>query len=242
MIAGQRNLTNAMAARFAKACGLQGEPAAYFERLVEFNQARTASARNASHERLAAFRRYRQAQKLELAQAAYHCNWYLPAIRELCTSADFREDPVWLATMLRPAIKPKEAKQALELLLELGLLERDADGRLRQTSAVVSTGPETRNMNIRNYHAEMMRLATEAMEPIPAKERDISSLTLCLGRDGLARLKQRILEFRRELIEQSERETDRSQAVQLNFQLFPLSAQTSPRRRGAELSEGDRNE
>jgi uncharacterized protein (TIGR02147 family) len=223
VIASERNLTKSMAARFAATCGLQGEAAAYFERLVEFNQAKTATERSASYEQLVGFRRYRQAQKLELAQAEYHSKWYLPAIRELCTSPGFREDPEWLASVLRPAIKPSEAKQALELLLELGLLERTPSGRLQQKSAVVSTGPETRSMNIRNYHTEMLRRATHAIELVPAKERDISSLTLCLSDDGLLRFKQRIAAFQRELIELAERETDRSQAVQVNFQLFPLS-------------------
>jgi uncharacterized protein (TIGR02147 family) len=233
VIAGQRNLTHAMAARFAEACGLSGEGADYFVRLVDFNQAKSAAQRNASYEKLGAFRRYRHAHKLELAQAAYHSNWYLPAIRELCASTDFRDDPAWLASVLRPPIKEGEAKQALEILLELGLIERDARGRLRQRDAVVSTGPETRGMNIANYHAEMMRRATAAMELVPAAERDISSLTLCLGPEGLARIKRRIQEFRRELIELAENQTERSQAIQLNFQLFPLSIPISPQRLGA---------
>ncbi len=147
----------------------------------------------------------------------------MPAIRELCASPAFREDHEWLASVLRPAIKPNEAKHGLDLLLELGLLERDAAGRLRQSTPVVSTGPETRHMNIRNYHVEMLRCATRAIESVPAKERDISSLTLCLGPEGLARFKKRIADFQRELIELAEQETERSQAVQVNFQLFPLS-------------------
>jgi uncharacterized protein (TIGR02147 family) len=238
---GKRNLTKAMAARFAAACGLQGDAAEYFGRLVEFNQARSAAARNTSYQRLTDFGRYRQAQKLELAQAAYHSKWYLPAIRELCASPHFREDPDWLASVLQPAIKPKEAKHALELLLELGLLVRDASGRLQQSNSVVSTGPQTRSMNIRNYHAEMMCRATEAMELVPAAERDITSLTLCLSADGFARLKQRIQEFRRELIELAGSETERSQALQVNFQLFPLSIPIAPRRRGSRVSEEEKH-
>jgi uncharacterized protein (TIGR02147 family) len=235
VIAGDRNLTKAMAKRFAQACGLQGEAADYFEHLVEFNQARSAVKRNASYERLRAFRRYRQAQKLQLAHAAYHSHWYLPAIRELCASDNFREDPEWLAAALLPAIKPSEAKFALEQLQELGLLERDPGGRLRQHSSVVSTGPETRSMNIRNYHAEMMQRATQAIDLVPAAERDISSLTMCLGADGVARLKARVQAFRRELIELFEHERERDQVVQLNFQLFPLSVRTSPPEGGAKL-------
>src|SRR6187549_2774321 len=40
VIAGQRNLTQATAERFASTCGLQGDAAEYFARLVAFNQAK----------------------------------------------------------------------------------------------------------------------------------------------------------------------------------------------------------
>jgi uncharacterized protein (TIGR02147 family) len=241
VIAGERNLTVKMAERFAASCGLAGDAAAYFQHLVEFNQAKTAAERNGAYQQLTSFRRYRQVQKLELAQAAYHSTWYLPAIRELCASPDFREDPQWLAGVLRPAIKSNEAKHALELLLELGLLERDSEGRLRQSTPVVSTGAQTRHMNIRNYHVEMLRRASDAIESVPAKERDISSLTLCLSADGLERFKQRIAQFQRELIELAEQEADRSQAVQINFQLFPLSKVIGTTRSGERLAQEKRD-
>jgi uncharacterized protein (TIGR02147 family) len=242
VIAGQRNLTATMAARFAAACGLGGEAAQYFEQLVAFNQARTSEQRNRSYARLLAFRRYRRGHKLELAHSAYHSTWYLPALRELAASPQFREQPEWLAEVLWPKVKPSEVRQALDTLVELGLLERDPHGRLRQRDAVVSTGPETVGMHIANYHGEMMRRATAAMELVPAASRDISALTFCVGPEGLARLKQRIQEFRRELIELVESESDRGQVVQLNLQLFPLSRPLSrSRRAGAKSSKEDRD-
>jgi uncharacterized protein (TIGR02147 family) len=230
VILGQRNLTPAMAARFAAACGLQGDAALFFERLVEFNQATNAKQRQESYAKLGAFRRYRHAQKLELAQAEYHAHWYLPAIRELCSSPAFVADPKWIARSLVPPISVAEARKALDLLLDLGLLERSEDGRLQQRAAVLSTGPQTRGMHITNYHAEMMRRATAAMELVPAAQRDISSLTLCLDAEGLEQLKQRLQLFRRELIEFAEQQREPQQAVQLNLQLFPLSTRVSPPR------------
>jgi len=217
VIEGERNLTAPMARCFAEACDLAGEGADYFGALVEFNQAQTNEQRNEGYARLSAFKRYRKAQKLELAQAAYHSTWYLPAIRELAGSPAFVPDARWIASMLCPPIKTAEARRALETLLELGLLS--------QAQAVVSTGPETQGMHITNYHREMMQRATASMELVPAAGRDISSLTMCLGPDGIARLKQRIQEFRRELVELAEAEVDasRDQVVQLNLQLFPLT-------------------
>ena len=45
VVDGKRNLSPAMASRFAKACGLQGDQASYFGSLVRFTQAETARDR-----------------------------------------------------------------------------------------------------------------------------------------------------------------------------------------------------
>jgi len=223
VIDGQRNLTPEMAARFADACSLDGESAQYFLALVEFNQAQDSQARDTAYEKLSGFRRYRKAQRLELAHAAYHANWYVPAVRELVGSGAFREDPEWIASILWPPIKPADAARALETLLELELVVRDEDGKLRQQSTIVSTGAQTAGMHIGNYHREMMRKAADAIDTVPAALRDISSLTLCLDDKALGQLKERLARLRRELLELSHTPGAACQVVQLNLQLFPLT-------------------
>jgi uncharacterized protein (TIGR02147 family) len=82
----------------------------------------------------------------------------------------------------------------------------------------------------------MLERAQASMELVPAAQRDITSLTFCLPEDGIEKIKQRLADFRRELIELAESQSDRGQVVQLNLQLFPLtealltkpSAATSP--------------
>lgn len=69
----------------------------------------------------------------------------------------------------------------------------------------------------------MMRRATQAMAHVPAAQRDISSLTFCVGPEAMKRMKKRIQEFRRELLALAEADAQRSQVLQLNLQLFPLS-------------------
>jgi uncharacterized protein (TIGR02147 family) len=229
VITGERNLTPLMSQRFALACGLRGEAATFFQCLVEFNQARALHEREACHTKLAAFARYRDAHKLEIAHTAYHANWYIPAIRELCASPEFECSPQWIASVLVPAITPREAENALDVLFQLGLLERTDAGDVRQGTAVVSTGSQTQGMHIKRYHAEMMSRATIAMDILPASERDVSSLTLCLGASGISRLKERIQAFRRELIDLAENEPRPEQVVQVNFQLFPLSTAVASR-------------
>lgn len=220
---GDRNLTAEMAERFASACGLRGDSASFFCELVGFNQARNTAERSEKYAKLSTFRKYRAAHTLEIAQAAYHSNWFLPAIRELAARSDFREDAAWIAGTLRPAITVAEASMALEKLQELGLLVRDETGQLRQGDSLVTTGEETRRLHVRAYHRSMINRGIEAMDDLPKEERDISSLTLCLGPTGLKRFKERLQRFRRELLELSALESDPQQVIQINFQLFPLS-------------------
>jgi len=223
VIEGKRSLSSKMAERFAHACGLDADGSRYFAHLVAFNQAKTSVERAQYYDKLTGFQSYRQAHKLELAHAAYFSDWYMPAIRELAASREFRSDPEWIADQLIPRITPLEAQRALETLVELGLLLRKPDGKLVQADALLSTGPETRGLHIVAFHRAMTMRAMESIDLVPAAERDISSLTLCLGRAGLRTLKDRVQRLRRELLELSAMETDPEQVVQVNFQLFPLS-------------------
>lgn len=220
---GDRGITDAMAARFATALGLTQESATYFCDLVRFKQAKTVADRSKLLQKLTGHQRYREIRPLDAAHAAYHSNWYLPAVRELAARRDFREDPAWIARTLWPAITIEQAERAVETLLELGLLVRDARGDLCQGDALLSTGAEVESLNVARFHQAMLERASIAIETVPAEERDISSLTLCLGVDGIRRLKERLRAFRRELLELSAVEADPKQVVQLSLALFPLS-------------------
>src|SRR5688572_6139292 len=230
VIDGERNLSARMAERFAAACDLSPDGRSYFLQLVAFNQARSSEARARAH---AALRRARGPSRfaaLDEALDAYHSLWYLPAIRELVASPHFREDPRWLARQLLPPITAAEARRSLALLVEIGLLVRDERGKLRQARATVTTGPEARSRQLKSFHRTMMDHAKSSIERIAAEERDVSSLTLCLGEHGMAVVKKAIQRFRQELLEVSELEQDGRQVVQLNFQLFPLTRVVGPAR------------
>lgn len=223
VIDGKRNLSPTMATRFAKACKLQGESAEYFGLLVQFNQAQTDDERNAHREQLVRFARYRQAQPIELAQMDYHSTWYIPVVRELVACPQFVGESAWVARMLRPELTDKQAAHALEVLERMGFLERDATGRYRQTSRAVSTGDQASGLHIRNYHAEMMKRATAAMEDVPAAERFLSSLTLSVSPALYDEVLRRVNELREDLVQLCDAELAPSKVVQLNLQLFPVS-------------------
>lgn len=223
---GQRNLTSEMAARFALALDLSSEEQAFFCDLVAFNQASTAAERQHRYEALGRHRRYRQAFRLERAHATYHSEWYVPAIRELASTAVFRSDPKWIAKKLRPSITPREAEAALKVLVELGLLTVDAEGTYRQVDPLVSTGDDAPlGHHIVTYHRKMMEQAAIALDEVPRAEREIASLTLAVSPAEAARLKERLYALRQELLQSSLEapSEERTEVIQINLQLFPLT-------------------
>lgn len=223
VIDGGRRLTAPTAENYIQAIGLSGDEAAYFRELAAFSGAPTTAARSEAFERLTAFRRVRKGHRLELAHAAYHSRWYLPAIREMVLRLDFRADPAWIAPRMLPTITVAEAREALEILAELGLVALREDGRMIQTEAVLSTGSETRGMHIAAYHRAMLERASEAIDLVPRTDRDISSLTFAADDAMLADIKLRIQRFRKELIAQLAAAPTGDRVIQLNFQLFPMT-------------------
>jgi uncharacterized protein (TIGR02147 family) len=225
---GKRNLTPEMAGRFAAALGLAGKSRDFFCDLVEFNQAASTLDRQRFYERLKRYPRYRSAFRLDAAHAAYHSEWYIPAIRELVACDGFREDPKWIAHRLVPNISPRQADKALDVLLKLGLLVRDSDGTLRQNEPVLTTGDERPlGHHVVTYHRKMMERAAEALDTFPREEREIASLTLSLNMAQTREFKQRLYQLRQELLQASlEAEPDAEppcHVVQINFQMFALT-------------------
>jgi uncharacterized protein (TIGR02147 family) len=223
VIDGQRNLTPQMAQRFARASGLSGEAAQYFEDLVAFAQAKSSRERSERYARLLRFRQFRKAHRLEASQEAYHSHWYYLAIRELVGCRGFREDAVWIAAKLTPNIRPPEAAQALEALLALGLLSRNAHGKLERTQQIVAAPPETRSTHLATFHRTMMAHAADSIDTVRREERDITAITMRLPSALLPELREKLALLRSELLAWSEEQPEADRVVQLNLQLFPLT-------------------
>ena len=104
VIDGKRNLTPNSAERFAVALGLNEQESSFFQELVGFNQASTASQKNLHYQRIGKFRKHRAITKLERNTFEYLSHWYYPVIRELVACKGFQEDPEWIAKRLKPTV------------------------------------------------------------------------------------------------------------------------------------------
>lgn len=223
VIDGKRNLGAKSIEQFANALELSTREREFFRTLVAFNQAKTSSDKNAAFEKLAGDRRHRRVRKLDRALFEYLSHWYYPAIRELALCKGFREDPAWIASHLVPNVSIAQAQHAVDVLLRLGLLERDARGHIVQGDALLSTGPELRSLAVRNFHRQMIGRASGALDEIEMDKREISGTTVALDVEGFALFKEKIHALRAELLELSAACTGATRVLQFNFQAFPLA-------------------
>ena len=190
------------------------------------NQAQTVAERNRAFERVAANRRFRAAKKLDGPLFEYLSHWFYPAIRELAARHDFHPDPAWVAAQIVPKITAKQAKAALVTLENLGLLVKDAGGRLVRGDASLTTGHEVRSVVVPAYHLQMIERAAKAVETFVPEERDVSALTVCIKESSLLDLKAKIRRFREEMLDRCDSEEAPERVYQLCIQLFPLSSAT----------------
>ena len=107
--------------------------------------------------------------------------------------------------------------------MELGLIKKDKHGFWEQSDPILSTGPEVKSLAVADFHREMIKLASEAIERHPPKERDITALTLRVGKESIAEIKKRTAHFRKELLEFALDEDAPDQVIQINIQTFPLT-------------------
>jgi len=223
VIEGKRSLTPTTIQQFATALRLRKSERRFFEDLVLFNQARTHTEKNHYYQRLSGHRKYRQANHLTHDRFEYLTKWYYPVIREMVALPGFREDAAWIAKSLRPSITKSEAEQAIEVLLRLGLVERDGEGHLVLSDRSVATDEEVNSLAIANFHKTMIQRAGEALDLCKGNDRNVSSLTVAMSRAKFDEIKKRIHEFRKELRVLLQDCDDPEEIYQINFQLFGLT-------------------
>lgn len=220
---GKRNLSSNGIHKVAKALKLKKTETEFFENLVRFNQAASDQEKNFYYSKVSENRRYLAARPLEKGQFDYYSKWYVPVIRELTLVKNFKEDPAWIASMLRPSITPKQAAGALKLLMEMGLIVRDAKGKFVQKDPHVASGDEIKSLALTNFQREMIELAARSIDKTRPAMREVGSLTFAVSKCKLAEAKKMIREFRSRLAGFLAEEKSADAVYQFNFQLFNLS-------------------
>ena len=218
VIDGRKNLTKDSALKLNKVLGLSNKPFSYFNSLVEFNQAAAHSLKNFYFEELLRYNKRSALQVLRKQQHAFYSQWYHNTMRELVTVVPFQEDYQFLGRCFTPELTPRQAKESVDLLLQLGLIQK-VGPKYIQTNSLVTTGDEVRSLAVKTFHLQNLDLVKSAIQDIPER-RDISSLILGLSNEGYRTVKTEIQKFRKKLLSIAQKDEDVSGVYHVNFQLF----------------------
>jgi uncharacterized protein (TIGR02147 family) len=222
IIQGKRNLSEKKILPFAKVLGLNAAETEFFTALVHFNQAQTHIEKKLFLDRIVALT---GPQKTIVQPASYefYSKWYYPAVREVVAIHKVGDDFKRIAHLVQPAITPREAQKSIELLCRLGLIRKDPAGHYMQVKQAISTGDVWQSVSIRQFQMDTFDLAKEALNSVDAKERDVSTLTMSISEERFEMMRERIKQFRGDLIALATSDEKPQRVYQLSMALFPLS-------------------
>ncbi len=215
----------------AKLFGLDARSERFFEALVRFGKATGAQEISRRWDEIQSLREV-QGRELEQDQYEFYSTWLPTAVRGVLSLGEPDQTPKGIGNRIVPRVDASEVERALGLLERLGLASREGGGWILAHKHI-RTGDLWRQKTVRHFQADTMRLATEALESIPAKRRDISTLTLTLAEEDLPLLKERVAEFRRDLVRLAEESDPADSVYQVNVQVFPFTSETGRTRRKA---------
>ena len=218
---GKIHLTLSLVQPMAEFFELSEKETAYWTELVYFGRAKTDAEALNHYEKMQMLKGI-PLKRLAKKELEFYRHWYCNAIRSIIGICKFKDDYEGLAESCTPAISVEEAKNAVKLLYDLNMISRDRDGFWKVNDTFVSTGGNWRSEAVRTFQKETVRLAGESLERHAPHLRDISTVTMTFNMDDIALIREKIKEFRSELLRMSQEGTGDDTVFQLNVQLFPI--------------------
>src|SRR5574344_4558 len=207
---------------FIRLCGFDDRRAEYFRILYRFCKTKAKSSLSELYCRLMALREM-EARVLTSPEFMYFGNWACTALRALIGISENTSDLHAVANHLNPPISQNDARNALEVLKQLKLIEKDGHGGWNITQQIVTTGGEVKSSAVRDFHRRTLELAQESLDRHPIAERDVSSIVFTVDEADIPEFKQRIEDFRRGLLQFAKRSENANRVYALNVSMFPLS-------------------
>lgn len=233
IIDGQRNLSNEMARKFARAMALDKEETEEFVALVDFTQAIEPIERNRYLKRLADIRVNQQLRSGEIKADTWDKvpNWITWVLYALADQKDIRFDVQELFEIMRGKARPDEIRRSLERLFESGELIRNAEtGEISKGRELMSGAENVPVALVRKLQAELIYLGLESLFQDQPQDREFGTQTLALTEPEFEQLKFELRQFRKRWLKDvsvQRKNTKGDRVFQLNIQLFPVT--TPPR-------------
>lgn len=218
-----------MGVKLAKKLRLSQDESDIFISLVGLHQKRNKAARKQAEENLKSIQATRGYDELSLERFKIISDWYHFAILELTELPFFESDAKWIAGRL--GISSKLAAEAVDRLLEFGLLKQTPAGTYVQTHSYLATPSGIPSRELREHHSQILMKADAALEEVEISERDFSAITMAVDTSQIDELRKKLKEFRRSFSKSTDSSPKKNRVYCLAIQFFPLDREKTLNRR-----------
>lgn len=229
---GDKKLSSNGATKLSEALDLTTDEKEYFLALVDYNQAKTDSRREAAWTQLqrilARSRNATHPRRLTAIHRELLSEWHHLTIRSLIELEPADEDWERLGKRLQPTRSAVMVRRSIRLLEQSGLIEKREDGLWHATDKSLSIPPEVGGPALRTYHRECLRLAEQSLESAPASTRHVSGLTLAISPPTYDLLCRRLEEIHLEFARIADRDEGAERIYHLNLSFFPMTRAMNP--------------
>jgi len=224
VVDGKRRITDRTIYQFARGLGLTRDEEKYFRELVLYQE---VSDPDSKEQHLRSLLKYQEKQRtpvpLRSDKIKFLLDWYHAVIRELVLNKDFKEDPAWIARRLGNKITEAQAKESLELLVRLNILERNEQGKLAQREPLLTSSDEVPSHVIRSLHRTFLRKAINSIFSVPMDRRELSGLVLSVPSHRVKEMKEELKEFRKKLNRKYGLDRTGDEVYFVGLYLFPVT-------------------
>ena len=219
---GERNLSEKTMDVVGKAIGLQDAELEYWLLLVKLGQSDKDESKRHYRQELAQFRGAVSPVKIGEGFSEYYRHWYIPAIRELVTLFDFKDDFALLGRSVYPPITESEARSAVQILARFHFIYKDDDGRGVEADRALRSGTPKQRSALIHYHREMLGKASEALFALDKDKRFVGGMTLGVSKECYRRILAETEKFKNRVASLALNDSKGDKVIQVAVQIFPM--------------------
>ncbi|WP_173474606.1 TIGR02147 family protein [Fibrobacter succinogenes] len=215
-----KKLSSRMIPKFVEVLGLNKKEAKYFETMVNFDQAKTTTERDAFFDEL--IKLHPDPQHILNEDAyEYYNHWYNSVLFTALDVMDVSDDLEPIQKRIFPKVSVGTLKRSLELLARIGFVRKNEDGFWKSSRESVSSGAYNNSDLVRQYQLQCFELSKQALLANDDNPSDMGTFTFSVSDDAYREIALEIQNLKakvRRIITQDKKEA--TGVHQLNIHLF----------------------
>ena len=186
-----KKLSSRMIPKFVEVLGLNKKEAKYFEAMVNMDQAKTATERNAFFEEL--LKQHPDSHRILNEDAyEYYSHWYNSVLFTALEVVDVSDDLEPIQKLIFPKVSVGTLKRSLELLERLGFVRKNENGFWKSCRDAVSSGDYNNSDLVRQYQLQSFELSKQALLASDGRSSDMATFTFSVSDDAFKAIAKEI--------------------------------------------------